>query len=166
MANKRKGNLGYAAVNVNVKAHTRKVYKRKRFVVGKQTAKKQTAKKKHIAKKKGKGLAGDAVREIGKKVISKVIPVPNIVSISGVAQTITDFIKKKPAPHVKPKYSPWAEKHIRQKQTEVSRKHSQTDKKKRKSKCFWPYIYKPPGWKEGDPCKHIRFSPDAHKYNF
>ena len=54
MANKRKGNLGYAAVKVNVKAHTRKVYKRKRFVVG---------------KKKGKGLAGSIASvlwELGK----------------------------------------------------------------------------------------------------
>ena len=60
MANKRKGNLGYAAVNVNVKAHTRTVYKRKRFVIGKQTAKK---------KQKGKGLASSiasALWEVGK----------------------------------------------------------------------------------------------------
>ena len=54
MANKRKGNPGYAAVNVNVKSHNRRVYKRKKFVVG---------------KKKGKGLASSiasALWEVGK----------------------------------------------------------------------------------------------------
>ena len=114
--------------------------------------------------KRARGDVEEAIREIGKKVINKVIPVPNILSISGVAQTLTDWIKKKPVPHVKPKYSAWAEKNIKQKQVALTQKGIQADKQSRQSKCYWPYIYRGPNWKKGQPCQDVRYSPDAHKY--
>lgn len=164
MPSKRKHNPAYSATKTTVKSHTRTVYKRKpksKFHIS-NFVKKQTCKK----TKRARGVGEEAVREIGKKVINKVIPIPNILSISGVAQTLTDWIKKKPAPHVIPKYSAWAEKNIRQKQVDLTRKGIEADKQSRQAKCHWPYIYRGPNWKKGQPCQDVRYSADAHKYVF
>ena len=53
---------------------------------------------KGVDKELAKELAIDAAKELGKKAISKAIPIPNILTISNVATFITDLIKKKKAP--------------------------------------------------------------------
>ena len=163
MPSKRKHNPTYSATKTTVKSHTRTVYKRKpksKFDIS------NFVNKKKCKSKRARGVGEDAVREIGKKVINKVIPIPNILSISGVAQTLTDWIKKKPAPYSPPKYTDWAEKNIRQKQVERTSRRFEADQRNRQAKCYWPYIYRGPNWKKGQPCQDVRYSKDAHKYVF
>ena len=120
-------------------------------------------KKRKSKTKRGRGVAEDALREVGKKVVNKVIPIPNILSISNVAQTLTDWIKKKPAPYVKPMLNEYAKSVDAKRLAESQRKH-QADRQSRQAKCYWPYIYKGPNWKKGQPCQDVRYSPDAKKY--
>ena len=162
MPSKRKHNPAYSATKTTVKSHTRTVYKRKpksKFHIS-NFVKKQTCKS-----KRARGVGEEAVREIGKKVINKVIPIPNILSISGVAQTLTDWIKKKPAPYVKPISNEYA-KSVDAERLKAYGKRLDADRQRRQAKCYWPYIYRGPNWKKGQPCQDVRYSADAHKYVF
>ena len=106
--------------------------------------------------KRGRGTAVEEaalelLREGGKKVASKVIPVPNILAISNVAQTLTDLIKKKPAPYLPSKYSAHAQ-DVRQQRAKRMGDRIRQDQERKRKNCLWPYTVKPKGWKPGQPC--------------
>ena len=60
-----------------------------------------------------------------------------ITTISNVAQILTDLIKKKPAPHVRPKYSPYAL-DVKRRRLEKFRERLKKDRAYRKSRG-WKY---------------------------